>query len=314
MERKVTNQVFLIAGPTASGKSSLALEFAARVQDKGGARIINADSMQIYRDLSIVTACPSAAELAQVDHRLYGVLDGAQRCSVARWLDLAVAEVKQAWADGALPIVVGGTGLYFKALTEGLAPVPEVSADIWDEGKAILTAGQGPALHAELVKIDPQMAARLNPTDPQRVLRAWSVMRGTGRSLADWQNDPVDPPLRDAIFHKWVLMPDREWLYARCDRRFHLMMAEGALDEVRALVVRGLDPTLPVMKAVGVPQLAAFLAGDISEADAIANAQMQSRRYAKRQLTWGRNQMIAWNSVNEQQMESVCDKMLSKIL
>ncbi|MGB1088880.1 MAG: tRNA (adenosine(37)-N6)-dimethylallyltransferase, partial [Alphaproteobacteria bacterium] len=140
------------------------------------------------------------------------------------------------------------------------------------------------------------------------------VMRGTGRSLADWQNDPVDPPLRDAIFHKWVLMPDREWLYARCDRRFHLMMAEGALDEVRALVVRGLDPTLPVMKAVGVPQLAAFLAGDISEADAIANAQMQSRRYAKRQLTWGRNQMIAWNSVNEQQMESVCDKMLSKIL
>ncbi len=310
---ETNNQVVLIAGPTASGKSSLALDLAARTQGKGGARIINADSMQIYRDLSILTACPSADELAKADHRLYGVLDGAERCSVARWLELAVGEIKQAWAEGVLPIVVGGTGLYFKALLEGLAPVPEVPAAIWDEGNAILDKGHGPALHEELTKIDPVMAARLNPTDPQRVLRAWSVMKATGRSLADWQDDPVDLPLPMAQFHKWVLVPDRDWLYARCDLRFDMMMQQGALDEVRALLARGLDPSLPVMKAVGVPQLAALIAGEMSEDEAIADAKMQSRRYAKRQLTWGRNQMIAWNSINEQQMESVCDKMLSKI-
>lgn len=313
MKRDTNNQVVLIAGPTASGKSSLALDLAARAREKGGARIINADSMQVYADLQVLSARPSPQEEALADHRLYGVLDGAQRCSVARWLDLAVAEVQAAWADGVLPIVVGGTGLYFKVLLEGLAPVPDVPAEVLDAGNRILAAG-APVLHADLAKIDPVMAARLNPTDPQRVLRAWGVMQATGRSLADWQDDPVDPALAGAQFHNWVLVPDREWLYARCDQRFDMMMGQGALAEVQALVARNLDPSLPVMKAVGVPQLMALLAGEVSKDDAIADAKMQSRRYAKRQLTWGRNQMIAWNSINEQQMESVCDKMLSKIL
>jgi tRNA dimethylallyltransferase len=280
----------LIAGPTASGKSALALALA---RDTGGA-ILNADSMQVYGDLRVLTARPTAEEEARAPHRLYGHVDGAVNYSVARWLADAAAALEEVRGEGRLPILVGGTGLYFKALLEGLSDVPPVP----DAVRAALRAeadGRSPEdLHRELFARDPDTAARLRPTDRLRVLRALEVLAATGRPLASFQGRKRPGPLADVPTVRIFLSPDREALRRQIDGRFLAMLEQGALDEVRALAARGLDPLLPVMRAHGVPGLLAHLRGEISLAAAIARGQADTRRYAKRQFTWFRHQMPGW--------------------
>jgi tRNA dimethylallyltransferase len=281
----------LLAGPTASGKSALALEIARRVNGV----IINADSMQVYRDLRIITARPSAAEEALAPHDLYGHVNAAENYSVGRWVLDAEAAIKAARAAGRLPILIGGTGLYFKAAERGLAAMPAVPAAVRE---AVRRQAEGRApqdLHAELAAADPASAERLRATDPQRIIRALEVFAATGRSLTDWQQEPHSAPLIDAdralrIF----LAPDRTALYGRIDARFDAMMREGALEEVAALGARGLDPALPSMGAHGVPWLLKSLSGQISAELAIAHAKSDTRHYAKRQFTWFRHQMPGW--------------------
>ena len=279
----------LIAGPTASGKSALALALAERI----GATIVNADSMQVYRDLRIITARPTPAEEARVPHRLYGHVDAAVNYSVGHYVADARAALEEARRDGKVAIFVGGTGLYFKALTAGLAAVPPISPDIRDSVRARLAEHGAPALHAELERRDPAGAARLNPNDRTRVARALEVVEATGRPLADWQTEGL-PALIGAEAPRVFIAPERAALYARIDARFAAMLAAGALDEVRRLAARRLDPLLPAMKAHGVPWLIRHLAGEITLEDAAHHARLDTRHYAKRQFTWFRHQLGDW--------------------
>ncbi|MCZ6764018.1 MAG: tRNA (adenosine(37)-N6)-dimethylallyltransferase MiaA [Alphaproteobacteria bacterium] len=277
-------KVVVIAGPTASGKSAAALELAAAHDGV----VINADAMQVYRDLPILTAAPDAAARGVAPHELYGVLDGAERCSAARWRDLAVAAIDAALARDVVPVVTGGTGLYLKALMQGLAPVPRVPGEVTRASEALFDRLGGQAFHRRLIERDPETAA-LAPRDRQRQLRAWAVLEATGKSLAHWQRQPVVPvPYR---FDANVIVPPRNELYAACDARFAAMVAGGAAEEVAALLDRGLDGGLPVMKSLGVKELAAALAGEIGLDAAIAAGQQATRRYAKRQMTWFRHQL-----------------------
>ena len=279
--------VVIIAGPTASGKSALALELAAAL----GGIIINADSQQIYRDLRILSAQPDAATMRRAPHRLYGFLDAAERGSVAIWRERALAEIAAAGTGDLLPFLVGGTGLYLRALQRGLAPVPTIPAAIRAEAAALYDALGGTAFRERLAALDPAAASRLPAGDRQRLLRAWEVVRATGRTLDEWQRRAPGPaPLRFATI---LIMPPREALYAACDRRFVAMLADGALDEARALMARGLPSDLPAMKAVGLPELLRHLRGEIPLDEAIATAQRATRRYAKRQMTWFRHQIVA---------------------
>jgi tRNA dimethylallyltransferase len=280
----------LIAGPTASGKSKLALELAER----HGGVIINADSMQVYRELSVLTARPTSEETAQVPHRLYGHVAASDAYSVGRWIaDVAVA-LDEARASGRRPIIVGGTGLYFKALLEGLSPIPLIPEAVRAHWRAEAQR-LGPAeLHAVLAAKDAVMAARLRPTDPQRVTRALEVLEATGRSLDHWQRQPGQPLLDPDNTDRLVVTMDREALYARCDRRFEVMLGTGALDEVRTLAALGLDAQLPAMRAIGVRPLLLLLAGQIGRDEAVAQAQAETRQYVKRQLTWIKSNMSAW--------------------
>jgi tRNA dimethylallyltransferase len=276
--------VILIAGPTASGKSGLALELAAALRGT----IINADSLQAYRDLRILSARPDEVALARVPHRLYGYLDAAERGSVGRWRALALAEIAAAHGAGRLPIVVGGTGLYLRALQHGLASIPPIPAAVRAEAAELYRELGGAAFRERLAALDP---ARLPPGDRQRLMRAWEVVQATGSPLATWQAGPAAAaPYR---FASVLLAPPREALYAACDARFRAMIAAGALDEAAALGARGLDPALPAMKAVGVPELLRHWRGEIPLDEAIAAAQRSTRRYAKRQMTWFRHQMVA---------------------
>jgi tRNA dimethylallyltransferase len=293
------NSAILIAGPTASGKSALALRLAERL---GGA-IINADSMQVYRDLRILTARPTPEDEARVPHRLYGALDGAELCSAARWRAMALAEIEAAETAGSLPVIVGGTGLYLRALTEGLAEIPPVPDAIRAAARALHVAIGGTAFRERLAALDPAGAARLPPGDTQRLIRAYEVALATGRPLGAWLDAARHEAQRlDADVAMIVLQPPRGPLYEACDARFAAMVERGgALEEVQALVARGLDPSLPVMKAVGVRELAACLAGALPLAEAVALAQRETRRYAKRQTTWFRHQTPAGARViNEQ--------------
>lgn len=278
--------VVLVAGPTASGKSGLALALAEAFDGV----VINADSMQIYRELAVLTARPRPAALAGAPHRLYGALSGADPCSAGRWRALALAEIAAAQAKERLPIVVGGTGLYLRALEEGLAPMPHVPAAVRAAAEAEHAALGGTRFHAALAARDPAMAGRLSPNDTQRLVRAWEVLEVTGRSLADWQAEDsgAQAPLRVL---RLVLMPPRAALYAAADARFHAMLAAGALEEVRALRALDLDPRLPIMKTIGVRELGAHLEEALSLEAAIARAQQATRNYAKRQMTWLRTQM-----------------------
>jgi tRNA dimethylallyltransferase len=279
----------LIAGPTASGKSALALALAERIDGV----IVNADSMQVYGDLRIITARPTPAEEARVPHRLYGHVDAAVNYSVGQYLADARAALDDCRRSGRAAIFVGGTGLYFKALTAGLAAVPPIPAEIRDSVRARLAAHGASPLHAELARLDPAAAARLSPNDRTRVARALEVVEATGRPLADWQAHG-SPALIGADAPRVFIAPDRAALYARIDARFSAMMAAGALDEVRRLAARKLDPLLPAMKAHGVPWLIRHLAGEIAEEKAVAHARLDTRHYAKRQFTWFRHQLGDW--------------------
>ncbi|HEV2303412.1 MAG TPA: tRNA (adenosine(37)-N6)-dimethylallyltransferase MiaA [Stellaceae bacterium] len=277
----------VIAGPTASGKSALALALAEAL---GGA-IVNADSQQVYRDLFILTARPGPEAEARVPHRLYGWLDAAERGSAARWRTLALAAMTEARAEGRLPIVVGGTGLYLAALLRGLAPIPAIPPAIRAEAGEIHRRSGGQGLREALAALDPEGAAALQPADRPRLLRAWEVVRATGLPIAEWRERP--PPAAPWRFATILLLPPRAELYAACDTRFAAMLERGALEEAAALAARGLDPALPAMKALGVPQLLRHLRGELTLAAAIEAGQRATRNYAKRQTTWFRHQLAA---------------------
>lgn len=282
----------LVAGPTASGKSALALRLA---RDFGGL-VIDTDSMQVYRDLRILTARPTPEEEALAPHRLYGHVDGAINHSVGLWLTDAGKALGEARNSGRLPIFVGGTGLYFKALTQGLSAIPTVPDAVRAAVRARARNVPVAALHAELARRDPVTAAELRPTDPQRVLRALEVLEATGRGLASFRALKLPPLLPEAELVALFLAPDRAWLRQRIDLRFDAMIASGALEEVAALKARQLDPTLPVMRAHGVPHLLAALAGDLSLAEAAARSKLDTYHYVKRQFTFARHQlaMLRW--------------------
>ena len=286
----------LIAGPTASGKSDLAVRLALSYEKRGKrAVIINADSAQVYSDLRILSARPSEEEMQGVPHRLFGTWDASEACSAADWAEAARQEVADAHAVDALPILVGGTGLYIRTLLDGIAPVPAIAPDVREDVRALPVADAYAALQRE----DPERAARLNPADTTRVARALEVIRSTGRTLADWQADRTGGIGAEVAIKPVILLPDRPWLYERCDRRFSLMVAQGALDEVAALLSRNLDEKLPAMRAIGVRELAEHLTGQTSLDQAIAAGQQATRNYAKRQYTWLRHQLPAeWHRLD----------------
>ncbi|UGY20862.1 tRNA (adenosine(37)-N6)-dimethylallyltransferase MiaA [Bradyrhizobium septentrionale] len=281
------DKAVLIAGPTASGKSALALALAQRT----GGVVINTDSMQVYRDLRIITARPTAGEEALVPHRLYGHVDAGVNFSAGAWVADAARVLAEARADKRLPIFIGGSGLYFKALTRGLSAVPPIPTEVRDRVRARLEQHGVAALHAELAERDPVSAERLKPRDRTRIARALEVVEATGRPLPDWHREGLPPLLPPGQFHALFLAPERDWLYARIDARFGAMLDAGALDEVAALAARGLDPLLPAMKAHGVPALIRHLKGEISREEAAEIGRADTRHYAKRQFTWFRHQL-----------------------
>ncbi|MBV1698292.1 MAG: tRNA (adenosine(37)-N6)-dimethylallyltransferase MiaA [Hyphomicrobiales bacterium] len=299
----------LIAGPTASGKSALALALARKLN----AIVVNADSMQVYQDLRIITARPSAEEAQQAPHRLYGHVDAAENYSVGRWCSEVAATLDSTARYGRAIVIVGGTGLYFNALTRGLAAVPPISPEIRKEVRARLASEGVGALHAELKERDPAAAARLMPGDRARISRALEVVLATGRSLIDWHEEEKPAAVDLSRAAKVFLMPDRDELMRRIDARFDAMIAAGAVDEVRTLAARNLDPQLPAMKAHGVPWLIRHLNGEIGLEQAADAAKRETRQYTKRQATWFRNQLpdFAWVEPDrafaaiEQQLETL---------
>jgi len=297
----------LIAGPTASGKSALALTLAEKLYGV----IVNADSMQVYRDLRIINARPSEDEERRVPHKLYGHVDAAENYSTGRWLKDVASALEDIRVQGRLPILVGGTGLYFKALTTGLAAVPPIPAQIRRDIRARIEREGPPVLHAELAKADPATAQRLMPNDRSRIGRALEVFHATGRPLSDWHREGMPPPLDTSRAVKVFLKTERAALVNRIQTRFDIMLKAGALDEVRALAARNLDPTLPAVKAHGVPWLIRHLRGEISLEPAREGAVMDTRRYAKRQLTWFRNQLPDWPWIEPEQAEAVVQKTLA---
>lgn len=286
-------EAILISGPTASGKSALATALAREFDGV----IINADSMQIYRDLRILSARPSVAEEAALPHRLYGYVEAGVEYTVGHYVKDAAEALAAVRAEGRLPIFVGGTGLYFKALTTGLSVVPPVPADVREDVRARLERNGVEALHAELATRDPRAAERLKVRDRTRIARALEVIEATGRSLLDWHREGQPPLLPADSFRALFLSPDRDELYARIDARFDAMLKAGALDEVARLAARGLDSLLPAMKAHGVPALIRHLRGEISLEEAATIGCADTRHYAKRQFTWFRHQLPAFEWV-----------------
>ncbi len=282
------SRIIFIAGPTASGKSAAALALG----EKLGGEIINADAMQIYSDLRIVTARPSDEDQARIPHHLYGVLDGAEANSAGRWSILAAGKIEAVNAAGKVAILVGGTGLYFRALEDGLSPIPETPPAIRDRARQRREVLGATAFRDEVLTRDPEMA-RLPEGDTQRLLRAWEVFEATGEPLSHFQKLPRQPLITGGV-QKAVLLPDRAALYARCDARAALMLQKGAIAEVEALLARGLEQTLPVMRALGVADIADLINERVSHEAALTALQQNTRRFAKRQTTWVRNQMAQW--------------------
>lgn len=279
---KKPKTVALIAGPTASGKSALAI----RLAEMTGGIVINADASQVYRDLRIVSARPSAEEEGRAPHRLFGHIDGAVACSAADWAAQAKAEIAAAQATRSLPILVGGTGMYVRTLIDGIAPVPEIDPAIRAEVRALPVA----EARARLAELDAEAAARLDPNDTTRIARALEVILSTGRPLKSWQKERIGGIGDHVRLVPALLLPPRDWLYARCDRRFEIMLETGGIEEVDALLARALDPALPVMRAIGVPEISAMMRGELSRDAATELGQIATRQYAKRQFTWFRNQ------------------------
>lgn len=297
----------LIAGATASGKSALALALAQKYDGV----IINADSMQVYAVLRQLTARPSEAEEAQAPHKLYGHVAPGAPYSVGTWQQEALAEIEAARQSGKRPIVVGGTGLYFESLTQGLSAIPDIADDIRQKWRKQLAEQGSEQLHDLLRSRDGELAARLSPSDGQRIVRALEVEEATGTKLSDWQKIKPQAPLGAAV--KILLMPTRDWLYRRCDARFEQMMRGSARAEVEKLWAYNLPPDTPAMKALGVAELIALSSGEMDEAAAIAAAQQATRRYAKRQMTWFRNRMSDWQSFSEKDYEKDFEKIFSFI-
>ncbi|RZN27671.1 tRNA (adenosine(37)-N6)-dimethylallyltransferase MiaA [Bradyrhizobium sp. Leo121] len=284
---KAGTRAVLIAGPTASGKSALALDLA----QKAGGVVINTDSMQVYRDLRIITARPTVEEEALVAHRLYGHVDAATNFSAGAWVADAAKVLSEVRAENRLPIFIGGSGLHFKALTRGLSAVPPIAAEVREVVRERLERDGVEALHAELSRRDPAYAERLKPRDRTRIARALEVVEATGRSLSDWHRDGLPPLLPPGEFSALFLAPERDKLYARIDARFEAMLNAGALDEVAKLAARDLDPLLPAMKAHGVPAVIRHLKGEIGREEASEIGRADTRHYAKRQFTWFRHQL-----------------------
>ncbi len=291
----------LIAGPTASGKSGLALALAQRF----GGVVINADSMQVYRELAILTARPADGDLARAPHRLYGHVPAAEPYSAGRYAGDVAAALSAVRANAQRAIVVGGTGLYFKVLLEGLSPIPQVAASIRGHWRAEARRLGPLSLHAQLAQREPEMADRLAAGDHQRVTRALEVFEASGHSLAHWQRQPGKPILAAADTIRLVVQIDRAVLAARCDARFDAMLAAGALAEVAAFRALGLDPALPATRALGVRPLAAHLDGALALAAAVATAKSETRQYAKRQTTWLRRHMQTWHAVSSAQLDHI---------
>lgn len=298
----LTRPLALIAGPTASGKSAAALKLA-ELLDKAGRKpvIVNADSMQVYKDIPILSAAPSQAERKQCEHRLYGEWDGADACSAADWAARAREVIETAHADDAVPVLVGGTGMYLKVLIEGIAPIPEIDPEVREVVRAMETSTAYAALQIE----DPLRASELEPGDSQRVARALEVKRSTGVTLGDWQQAKAGG-IGDAVdLVGVVMMPERQWVYDRCDKRFAAMVEDGAVEEVKALLARELSPELPVMRAIGVPEIASLIRGERSKEECIAAGAQSTRQYAKRQFTWLRNQCPPeWQRVESENIDT----------
>jgi tRNA dimethylallyltransferase len=284
---KAVHKAVLIAGPTASGKSALALALA----EQTGGVVINTDSMQVYRDLRVLTARPTVAEEGLAPHRLYGHVDASINFSAGAWVADAAKMLDEARVQSRLPIFVGGSGLYFKALTRGLSAVPAIPTDVRDSVRARLERDGVEALHAELARRDPVSAERLKPRDRSRIARALEVVEATGRSLTDWHREGLPPLLPSGEFTALFLSPERDALYARIDARFDAMLKAGAPEEVERLAARKLDPLLPAMKAHGVPALIRHLNGEINLEEAATIGRADTRHYAKRQFTWFRHQL-----------------------
>ena len=287
--------MILITGPTASGKSALAVRLAA---EHDGV-VINADSMQVYDTLNILTARPQPQDMGSIEHRLYGHVSAGATYSTGDWMREATSLAAELRAIGRLPVFVGGTGLYFRALTGGLSDMPSISPEIRERVRGRLAAEGAGALHRDLAARDPETAARLMPGDSQRVARALEVLEATGRSITAFQAAPAPAIIDPDRAKKIVVLPDRAVLASRIDRRFAMMLKSGAVEEVKALLALDLLPSMPVMKAIGVPQIAAMLGGEMSEADVIDRSAAATRQYAKRQMTWFRNQLDqSWQRID----------------
>jgi tRNA dimethylallyltransferase len=293
----------VIAGPTASGKSGLAIALA---EQRGGV-IVNADSAQVYRDLPVLTAAPSAADRAKAEHRLYGVVDGSTACSAAQWAEMARGEIEAIHAAGRLPILVGGTGLYLRSLLDGIAPVPEIDPAVRERVRAASVESNRKAL----VRLDPEAAGRLHAGDTTRIARALEVVLSTGRTLKDWQARREGGIGASVALKPLILLPPRQWLYRRCDERFAQMMESGAIEEVSQLLGRDLPSAMPVMRAIGVREIAAMLGGELTREEAVAAGQQATRTYAKRQYTWFAHQPpAAWPRLTQPlECETVLDAL-----
>lgn len=292
MHSPILPKLALIAGPTASGKSALAIRLAEMTDGV----IINADASQVYNDLCVLSARPSETDMVRAPHRLFGTIDGATACSAADWAAAARQAIEESWRQGRLPILTGGTGLYIRTLLDGIAPVPAIDPAVRDEVRALSVAEAYRALESE----DPEAAARLRPSDSSRIARALEVVRSTGRPISIWQAERIGGIGDKVQLIPCILLPPREWLTARCDTRFEAMLDAGAVAEVEALLARKLAPDLPVMRAIGVREIASWLAGEIDRETMIAQAQAATRQYAKRQYTWFRNQPPAdWQREDE---------------
>ena len=294
-------RAILIAGPTAAGKSQLALNLAERL----GGTVINADSMQVYRELRILTGRPTPEEEARAPHALYGFVGGAEAYSAGRYAADAARAIEEARGRGRVPIIAGGTGLYFKALLQGLSPVPPIDPGVRARWRSAAIERSAPELHAVLAEKDPGMAARLMPADRQRIVRALEVLESTGRSLADWQGQPGKPVLAEQETVRLLVLPDRSVLGQSIDARFDAMLAAGALDELRRLLALGLSEELPIMRALGVAALASHVTGKVGLEAAADRAKAETRQYAKRQLTWLKSNMVAWRIAYTQDMERI---------
>ncbi len=277
----------LIAGPTASGKSDLAVRVALALEKRGRKGVvINADSAQVYSDLAVLSARPSVEEMCGVEHRLYGAWDGAQACSAADWAEAAKVEVADAHAAGKVPILVGGTGLYLRTLIDGIAPVPEIDPAVRAQVRSLSVS----EAHTALAQEDPDRAARLDATDSTRIARALEVIRSTGKPLVFWQQQLTGGIGRKVTLHPAILLPDRQWLYDRCDRRFALMLQCGAIEEVSALLSRNLPSDMPVMRAIGVSEISGVLQNQWDMSETKKRGAQATRNYVKRQVTWLRHQ------------------------